>query len=152
VSIWDSGKLVQMADISSLRNKGMTTRESGQVCRLQRRDQNLDFNRTSFFEKILCADVTLRPPVGGRNCEGNMTLSRKRKRENGKCVSGCWREINGESSVAFSIFCAPEMKATDSYFVYRKDEDRHCHSLEGISHFFWQLFRVTAIQVTPVQY
>jgi len=67
----------------------MTTHESGQVCWLQRRDQNVDFNRTALFEKIVCADVTLRPLVGGRNCEGDMTLSRKRKRENGKWVRGC---------------------------------------------------------------
>jgi hypothetical protein len=55
---------VHMVDISSLGNKGMTTRESGQVCWQQRRDQNVDFNRTSLFEKILCADVTLRSPAG----------------------------------------------------------------------------------------
>jgi len=35
------------------------------------------------------------------------------------------------------------MKVTDSYFMYRKDEDRDCHSLEGISHFDWQQFRAT---------
>jgi len=44
------------------------------------------------------------------------------------------------------------MKVTDSCFLYRKDEDRDCHSLEGISHFFCQLFRVRATQVTAVQY
>ena len=112
------------------------------VCWTQRRHQDIYSNRMFRLEWIWCDDIILWTSIGLKR-ESDVKLKKWRGDKWTEWYATEENQWKSRGGGGFPIFCAQEMKVTDSSFVCRKNEDTDYYSLESITDFVCQMFRIT---------